>query len=408
VHIEHRSPHLPRAWGRRVALELPSPDRQEPRCPRFGICGGCTLQHLSAAGQLEAKRARVQRALAAHPGPGGAPWPEVAPVLGSPSDHGYRAFAKYVVARGAGGGFLASYRPRTHEPVDMSPCTVIEPAVAEVAAAHASYLAGTDALPLRYLLLRAAHDGRVLAVWVVREDPGPRAATEAALMLARQPALAGVVLHVNPSDGDGLLAGPSALRSLAGVDHLEERVGALRLRLSAGSFFQINRVQAGRLYGLAARLASASPGETVVDLYAGIGGLALSVAGAAEGTRVLGVELSAAAVQDATAGAAASGLSARFACGDAARVSAIFPDLARADVVLLNPPRKGCTPEALAAAAALRASRLVYVSCSPETLARDLVRLAGHGYLAEEIHPVDLFPQTAHMETVVLLHRQSG
>jgi 23S rRNA (uracil1939-C5)-methyltransferase len=410
VAVEHASPHAPRAWGRALAvLGAPSPDRVAPACPAYGRCGGCELQHLAYPAQLAYKHGRVAAALAAVPG---APAP--APVEPSPRVLGYRNRSKYVLVARGGRLVRASFEPASHEPVNMAGCRVPEPPLDEVAAVLAATLeiAGLPAYDeqrhdgeLRHLVVRADHEGRVLALVVTRSDAGRDALVAAAENARRaRPELAGVVRQVNPARGGAILGGREEV--LAGAGTLVDVIGDVTLRLGAASFFQVNRAQAAALYAHAAAEAGAAPGARVVDLYCGAGGIALTAA--RRGARVAGVEAQAAAVADATASAALSGLAAHasFLAGDAADgLPAAAAALGGVDALIVDPPRKGLSPAARRAIAALAPPRLVYVSCAPESLARDLVELAAHGYRAERARPFDLMPGTPHVETVVTLWR---
>jgi 23S rRNA (uracil1939-C5)-methyltransferase len=401
--LEHRSPHAPRAWARLVEVVEAAPARRQPACPAFGRCGGCVLQHAAYPEQLRFKRARVARAFAAAPALAGAPVEECA---AAPAELGYRDQAKYVLTRRGGRVVVASYAPRTHQPVEMTGCRVPEPevqAAAEAAAAAAQEL-GVPLYDerrrtglLRYLVARSNSEGRILLVVVAAADFAA-AADLAAAVQERRPAVAGVVLDVNPSAGGVILGGTG--RTLAGVDRLPERVGGVAIELGARAFFQVNRAQAARLYALAAELAAPRPDETAVDLFSGVGGIALTVAPRAG--RVIGVEANREAVAAATHAAAAAAARCEFRAADAA---AGLAAIERAEVAILDPPRKGAGPEVMARLAALAPRRVVYVSCEPRSLARDLALLVPRGYRLTRVCPVDLVPGTPHVETVALLER---
>jgi 23S rRNA (uracil1939-C5)-methyltransferase len=401
--IEHRSPHRPESWARLVRVLEPSPARRDAPCPAQRRCGGCPLQPAVYAEQLRLKRARVERALARHEGLRGV---AVAECLPSPAETGYRDQAKYVVARVKGRTVPASYAPRSHDPVDVTGCLVPEPPVqaAAEAAVAAAVALGVPAYDerrrtglLRYVVARANARGEVLVVLVAAADfdAAPALAAE---VRDRCPAVVGVVLDVNRSVGGTILGG--AGRTLSGVDALEEELGGVRLRLGARAFFQVNRGQAARLYALCADLAALRRDDVLLDLYSGVGGIALTLAPRA--ARVIGIESSAEAVAAARAAAEAAGAACDFRCGD---VAALLGAVDHADVVVLDPPRKGCAPAVLERLATLAPRRIVSVSCDPRSLARDLDRLAALGYRTTAIQPLDLFPGTAHVECVAALTR---
>ncbi len=408
--VAHESPHEPRGWGRLLGiLGAPSPERVSPACPAFGHCGGCALQHLAYPAQLAAKHARLVGAL-------GATIEDVpvAAVVAAPAELGWRNRAKFVIGAapdGRAGLVLGSFAPASHELVDMEGCQVPEPAIQAAVVALRAALEGTG-LPaydeatrsgeLRYVILRANHEGRVLALVVARSGDGADALAGAAQRLcAARPELIGLVLQENASSGGGLLG--ERERVLAGAGELVDEVGGVRLSLSASAFFQVNRAQAARLYAHVADELGAAPGARLVDLYSGAGGIALTLA--ARGARVVGVESIGAAVDDARRSAAVAGLEGRvsFELGDAADGLARVPG--PVDGLCVNPPRKGLSPAARAAIVAARPPLLVYVSCGPESLARDLAELASAGYRTSRVQPFDLMPGTPQVETVVTLHR---
>jgi 23S rRNA (uracil1939-C5)-methyltransferase len=395
--IDHTSPHAARAWGVRVRLASPpSTERVPPACPAFGRCGGCTLQHLCYPGQLTEKRRRVERALAAHPALAHV---AVDDVVASPHELHYRNKAKYVVGPG---GVLGSYAPATHDIVDMAGCRVPEEPIDAVAGTVRRELAraGVPAYDerarrgeLRHVVVRANHEGRVLVVLVVAAPPREALRRAAQAIRRAAPAVAGVVGNVNATTG-GAIFGPTDV-PLAGAAALADEIGGVRLELSARSFFQVNRAAAARLYDEVVRVVAPARGVRVVDLYTGVGGIALTLA--ARGADVLGVEANADAVADARRSAHALGLRARFAAGDAAAGLR-----EHADVVVVNPPRKGLSEDARAAILAARPPRLVYVSCGPRSLGTDLAALAG-AYDVAGVRPFDLMPGTPQVETVVSL-----
>ena len=240
---------------------------------------------------------------------------------------------------------------------------------------------------LRHVVLRASHDGRVLATWVTAR-PLPDGPALAAAFRAARPEVIGVVEHVNRGRGNAIFASDGgADRALDGDATIDDRVDvggrSIVLRLSGGAFFQANRDVAGLAYADIARALAVRPGERVVDAYCGVGGIALALAGV---TEVIGIEVHPGAVADAAASAALNGVAgARFVAGDVARE---LRTIDRADVVVLNPPRKGCAPEVLAEVVRLAPRAIAYLSCDPDTLGRDLAWLAARGYRAESVTPV--------------------
>lgn len=438
--------------GRAHLLEIlqPSPDRvpsTEAVCQVAGRCGGCSLAHLAYPAQLAFKTRRVDEALRRIGRFTDIP---VSPCLASPLTDGYRNKMQYVVFRETGGspdaspdtsldtppgtsqgdGFrvrLGQLAPGTHDPIPAEECRLAAPALRKVAsylsdaltawaasnrAASASRGSSSAARPLspacallpRHAVLRlAAATGEVMVILVTPgpDFPGWERFTEG--LLAALPEVKSVVQLVNPRPAGTVLTGRRA--RVAGRPHIVDRLGELTLHLSPESFLQVNPSQTARLYDLVREAAALTGREDLLDVYCGIGTIALYLAPGAR--HVTGIEVVPAAVEDAAATARLNGLAnTEFLAGPAER---LLPQLARRghrpDVAVLDPPRAGVEAAALSAVAALRPSRLIYVSCDPETLARDLRRLADSGYTVEHVQPVDLFPQTSHVECTVALQK---
>jgi 23S rRNA (uracil1939-C5)-methyltransferase len=409
--VAHLSPHSPTAWGDLESVAVPSPDRRAPVCPGFGRCGGCALQHLAYEAQLAWKEARVRDALGAHDALKDA---RVGACVPSPRVLGYRNNAKLVPAHGPDGVRLGGYAPRSHEVVDLSGCRVVEPAIDAVAAALRALIAdaGVELYDerratgrLRHVVLRASHTGQVLIALIVAR-PLPDGPALAERLRALRPEVAGVVEHQNRTRGNAIFETGGEERVLSGAGQLEDQlvVGdrTLRVRLTPGAFFQANRQVAGLAYTALARALAVGPADRIVDAYSGVGGIGLALA--ATGAQAIGIESHAGAVANAAAAAALNGIAtARFVAGDAAVALA---DVDRADVVVVNPPRKGCAPEVLAQIARLTPRAVGYLSCDPDTLARDLAVLATARYRARSITPFDMLPHTPHVETLAILERR--
>jgi 23S rRNA (uracil1939-C5)-methyltransferase len=396
--IEHQSPHRDAAWARLVRVLTASADRVATACPNIGACGGCLLQPAAYPRQLRAKQERVTRALAAL---GCA----IAPVVPSPMTLGYRNKAKLVAAARGHEVYLGSYAPGSHQVVDMAGCRVVEPVLDRVAQSLARLASQHGAIPyderarageLRYAILRSNFACQVLLVLVLARDGLPWAQPLAHALVAAHPEVVGVVADINPRTGGALLAGQE--QPLVGATELAEQVGPVRLLLPGGAFFQVNRAQASALYTAVRASAALEPDEHVVDAYAGVGGIALTLL--PDAGRVTAIEYhpgAAEAAERAATGAPAG----RFQIVRA-DVATGLGAIGRADVVVLNPPRKGCAPAVLRGTAALRPRRIVYVSCDPESLARDLLALRELGYPATSARPFDLLPHTPHVETLTV------
>ena len=395
VEIEHASPHRAEAWGRVVRrLGAASADRVAPACPAFGRCGGCAWQHLAYPAQLVAKRARVQAALGADV--------EVGAVRPSPVQLGYRNKGKYVAGRDGDRLVLGAYAPRTHVVVDTLGCRVVAPLIDELAswlrgaaeqATLTAYDERTRTGELRYAIVREAA-GDVMVALVVA--PGtPRAKLErVGAALANHAAVRGLVSIANDRRDGAIVPAGSRAQVLLGHGHLIEELAGIGVEVGAGEFVQVNRAQAAAMYARVAELAL--PARTALDLYAGLGGIGLHLAG--RGVRVTAVEIDRDAV--AALATAARDLPLTAIAGDAGSVEAA----GSFDVVIVNPPRKGLSADARALLARLAPATLVYVSCGPEALGRDLAAL-GASYVPDVIEPFDLMPGTAQVETVVRLRR---
>ncbi|MSP63993.1 MAG: 23S rRNA (uracil(1939)-C(5))-methyltransferase RlmD [Myxococcales bacterium] len=414
--VEHLSPHRADVWARRLRLEVAAPDRVEPACPAYGRCGGCVLQHLVYARQLEHKRARLTEALAAcrllSIGR------EVAPCVASPRSEGYRNKSKLVAARSDGGVILGAYAPRSHEVIDLAGCAVAEPPLDEVAGRLAALATACGVLPydegtregdLRHAVLRVNFRGEVLAVLVVARRGGHGIAELARSLSAADPRVVGVIENLQPAPGNVLFGEAERDLILVGVQAIEEDIGSVRLRLSPRAFCQVNRGIAARLYADVAAAAALTGTERVIDVYTGIGGIALTLAPRA--AQVIGIEEHEGAVADARAGADLNDAAhATFLAGDAARLLGDPSIVGQgAEVIVLNPPRKGADRAVLEACARLAPRTILYVSCAPATLARDLAVLATLGYGAlRSATPYDMLPHTPHVEALAVIERSDA
>ena len=399
-HIGHSA-----AWGRIERLTEPSPARIEPDCPYYGVCGGCQFRHMTYGEELEAKRQRVEDALRRI---GGAKLP-VSVIHGANNTQRYRNKVQFPVAEGA----IGYYKGRTHQVVDIADCLLQpEPVTACRAAVKEwmerfrvpAYDERTGKGLVRHLFLRTNRAGEALCCLVANGKTLPHETELVEALLAAAPGLAGVALSVNVRKTNVILG--REFFTLWGRDWLEEELCGHSFRLSVPSFFQVNRDQTEVLYRRALDFVGLTGGETVVELYCGIGTISLTLAERAG--HVIGVEVVPSAVEDAKENARRNGLEhkTRFECGDAAQLAVkLEAEGNRPDVVVVDPPRKGLAPEVVDAVARMAPDRVVYVSCDPATLARDVKRFGVLGYAPARVEAVDLFPRTAHVETVILLSR---
>ncbi len=403
-------------YGRGVIEEVlvPASDRVEPPCPYFGRCGGCRLQHLAYPAQLAFKERQVRDCLTRLGGLGGAF--EIRPILAAPETYGYRNKMEFTVTPGPLGPVLGLHEAERYDVVlDIERCRLQSETMNGLLAvfrdeARARRLSvwdpATEQGLLRFVTLREGlHTGEAMVNVVAGAPDVETLQPLAERMRARLPATASVVLNVNAKKA--AVAVGSEEHQLFGGDHITERLGDVTFQVSANSFFQTNTRQAERLFGVVAEACELEGSETVLDLYAGTGAISLLLARRAR--RVIGVEVASAAVADAVRNARANGIdNCTFLDGEVRHVlPALMSSGVRADVVVADPPRAGFHPKALAALAALAPARLVYVSCNPSTLARDLGDLTRQAYRLEWVQPVDMFPQTPHIEAVARLTRRA-
>lgn len=390
------------AFGKVTELLEPSPERREPDCPYYGRCGGCDFRHLSYREELWAKRQRVQDALTRLGGSD----VEVEEILGAADPLYYRNKSQYPVSAGK----VGFYRARTHDVVDIEHCLIQKPQADAAAAALRDYMRDF-AVPsydektgrglLRHLYVRTNRRGESLVCVLANGERLPHEEELVGRLRRAVPDCVGVVLGVNTRRGNTILG--ERYRTLWGADTLEDELCGLTFRLSVPSFYQVNRDQAEVLYRKAVEYAGLTGGELVVDLYCGAGTITQVMAGGAG--RVIGAEIVPEAIEDARENARRNGIeNVEFFCGDAAQLAADFAGRGlRPDVICVDPPRKGLAPEVIAAAAQMAPQRVVYVSCDPGTLGRDVKRFAEYGYRVQRAAACDLFPGTRHVETVCLL-----
>jgi 23S rRNA (uracil1939-C5)-methyltransferase len=407
VRVAHSGRHRIIASTKRV-LE-PSRDRiRSTSCPHYRACQSCALLSWKYEAQLESKSKRVADALAAYPDLFEV---ELGEVWGAAETLGYRASAKLVIARKRGKGQVGMYRRGSHDVIDIADCPLHHPLINRVTAVVreeldrrniSAYDANHRRGLLRYLLVRVSPTHDKAMVTFVTSERNYREVTHLAKWLQRKvPEVISVHQNVNSSSGN-VIYGRETFKVL-GTPDLIDQVGDVRLRLGPTSFLQVHHAQAARIYRLVREWCDLRDGESALDLYCGVGGISLHLASKAH--QVLGVETVAEAVRHAQANARMNGFSnCKFIAGDVEAILADdLPVSGKLGAVVVNPPRSGCTPEVLTAIAAMQPRTLVYVSCHPDTLARDLALLVEHGFRVEQVQPVDMFPQTPHIENVARL-----
>lgn len=409
------------AYGIIEQIHTPSPDRVTPACGVFPRCGGCAFQHISYEAECRIKAQIVSDAFAriGHLTP-----KELLPIYGAEQPAGYRNKAQYPCGtlQESGAPCFGFYAPRSHRLVPVTHCQ-LQPAIfSQILARCADLLAEapfsavtpydeeTGSGMLRHLYLRQGyHSGELMLCFVAAKD------TPAMRSLLRQlgealsaafPEICSVMMNVN-SDKTNVILGKKTV-CLCGKDTIADTLCGVPVSLSPQSFYQVNTAQAERLFAEAKRLAAPQPRELLLDLYCGAGAIGLSMADAVG--QVIGVEVVPQAIADAKENAKRAGISnAEFFAGDAGEIAAKFAaEGTKPDIIVLDPPRKGCDSVTLDACVQMQPARIVMISCNPATAARDAAYLCARGYSLEVLRPADFFPRTGHVECVVLMSRENA
>jgi len=401
------------APSRQPTGTLPGPRGEYvPPCPHYPEgCVGCPFINLPYPEQLRRKQQIVAQALAAYPS---LQRFDVPAVVSSPNRLGYRARVKLVVRRSKDEILTGLYLPQSHRVVDISSCPVHPEPVNRVIQQLKKDIQRLDIAPydersdngdLRYLDIRYSFWSREMVLTLVtRHATFPRGNDLARALKKRFGFITGVAQNINEDPGNVIWGTRS--RSLAGRDTVIERIGPWKLRLPVGVFSQANPPVARKIYEKVESLAALTGKEAVLDLYCGAGPISLYLAPAAR--LVWGVDESSLSIATAKQNARMNGISnCRFFEGSVVeKLEEAKRDLGHIDLVILNPPRKGVQPDAMAALVSLQPSRLIYVSCEPSTLARDLDKLTENHYRLIALQPFDMFPQTEDVETVALIDRK--
>ena len=396
------------AFAKVLEVIEPSGARVESDCPYFPRCGGCTYRHMSYEEELRLKKQRVQDNLARIGGSAVV----VEEILGAADTLRYRNKAQYPVSKDGRVGF---YRARTHEVIECEQCLLVKSEADAAAEALREYMrrcrvAGYDEKTgrglVRHLYVRSNATGESLICVLVNGDRLPKEDRLVTLLRDACPECAGIVLGTNTKKGNVILG--DRYRTLWGSDRLEDTLCGKTFRLSVPSFYQVNRVQAERLYAKTIEFADLTGQETVLDLYCGAGTITLALSDHAK--KVLGAEIVPEAIDDARENAARNGVkNAEFFCGDASDVAKkLARENLRPNVITVDPPRKGLAADVVESITEMQPGRVVYVSCDSATMARDVKRLADLGYTARRACAVDMFPRVDHVETVVLLSHKKA
>lgn len=397
------------AAGKIVELLERSAHRINRACPVAKLCGGCDFHHMDYEEELRLKAQRVRSCLNRI---GGEQLEDV-PILGAPTCENYRNKAQYPVASKNGRVYAGFFKASTHQVVENDRCGILPEEMDRVKDAVIAYAnefrvsaydeAAHQGLLRHIYVRRGAVSGQILVCLAINGRKIPK---EAALIarLRKIPGFTTLVLSVNTKKGNTVLG--DEFITLCGPGYIEDTLCGLNFRLSPRSFYQVNHHQAQRLYRCAIQQAGITKDDTVLDLYCGVGTITLAMAAAAG--KVIGVEVVAQAVEDARDNAKRNGIeNAEFFCGDAGQAALeLEKQGVKADVVVVDPPRKGLNADTIEALARFAPRRIVYVSCDPATLARDVALLKERGYTLQSATAADLFPRCAHVESVVCLTRR--
>ena len=397
------------ASGKIVELLEKSPHRVNRECPVAKLCGGCDFWHMTYEEETRLKANRVLQALNRI---GGENLTEM-PILSAPTCYGYRNKAQYPVASKKNRAYAGFFRAGTHSVVENSRCLILPEETDKVKDVVIDYVnqfritaydeENHKGLLRHIYVRRGAVSGQILVCLVVNGRKLPHI-PELLERLKKIPGFTTLVLSVNTRPGNAILG--DEFITLYGPGYIEDTLCGLNFRLSPRSFYQVNHHQAQRLYETAISQAGITKADTVLDLYCGVGTITLAMASAAG--KVIGVEVIPQAVEDARDNAKRNGIpNAEFFCGDAGQAALELEAKGiRADVAIVDPPRKGLNADTIEALHRMAPRRIVYVSCDPATLARDVALLKERGYRLQSATAADLFPRCAHVESVVCLTRR--
>ena len=402
------------AFGIVESVETASPDRIPVDCPVAGPCGGCSLRHLNYQAELKAKEASVADAFRRIGGLDVA----IQPILPSPEVDRYRNKVQYPVGRDKNGHLcIGFYAGRSHRIVPCTDCKLQPAILNEIGGALCGLLAQYGIEPyneesgkglVRHIFLRrGAYSGQIMVCLVCTRSKLPHADEILKQLCSRFDTIATVLINVNREKTNVILGTENHI--LYGPGFIEDTLCQVPVQLGPLSFYQVNTPGAEQLYTVAASYADPGPDDLLLDLYCGMGTIGLSMVNRCR--ELIGVEIIPEAIESAKANAARMGMDiaakSRFFCADAgAAASRLASEGLAPDIIVVDPPRKGCDQATLSAIVQMSPRRLVYVSCNPATAARDAAILAKAGYQVEKVQPVDMFPRTGHVECVISLSQQ--
>lgn len=398
-------------FGKLLKIVEPSKNRVAPSCKHYEKCGGCNLLHMNYETQLEFKKERVMDCLRKI---GGLKDVEVQPCLPMDNPYFYRNKVQLPVGEENGKKFLGFYQERSHRIVELSHCLIQGEPIEEVSKVFQQWLNSYDVSvykeeahtgDIRHLMVRFGKTtGELMVVVITKGSKLPFKEELISLLTSKVPNITSIIQNINEERTNVVLGRKNKV--LFGRGYIEDYIGELKFRISPLSFFQVNPIQTKVLYEKALEFAALTGEETVFDAYCGTGTISLFLAKKAK--KVYGVEIVPEAIENAKENAKENKIkNAEFLVGTSeGEIPKLIKQGVKADVVVVDPPRKGCDEKLLVALSLMAPKRIVYVSCDPATLARDLKYLSANGYRVDKVQPVDMFPGGAHVECVVLITRK--
>ncbi|MBE7050535.1 MAG: 23S rRNA (uracil(1939)-C(5))-methyltransferase RlmD [Ruminococcaceae bacterium] len=398
-------------FGELTEIIKPSKNRRTPNCPSFSHCGGCSLMHMDYEAQLEFKSDFVLSNITRIGGYGEGEF-EFEKIIGADNEYNYRNKAQFPVGISKGKTVCGFYLPKSHIISPCESCNIQDERINKALKMAMEYIRKEKITPydekthkgiIRHIYIRTGKDEIMVAFVTNSKRKLPN--TDA---LAKKLASFGkvsLVQNINTGKTNVILGYENIV--LYGDDHIIIELDDLRFKVSPNSFFQVNTSQMQKLYAKALEYAAPEDGDTVFDLYSGVGSISLFLSKKA--SKVIGVEIVPDAVENAKENAKINNIeNVHFFCGDCTEVvEKLISKGEKADIAVVDPPRKGCDENLLTLLKNMNPKKIVYVSCNSSTLARDLVILREYGYVLKKACAVDMFPQTCHVETVVLLQRQN-
>ena len=397
-------------FGRLESIIASSKERVVPICKIAKQCGGCSISHLSYKGQLVYKENKVKQLIKRI---GGLDDIKVNPTIGMKEPYYYRNKVQYPVRESDGKIKIGYYRKRSHQVVETDICYIQDRRNEEVRQIILDWMMKCNITPyneekhkglIRHIITRHSHSTKIMHITLVINGNNIPKQKVLENMLDSLDYISGIGLNKNTNKTNVIMG--KEMISLKGNQYIEDIIGDIRYRISPTSFFQINPIQTLKLYNVVREYAGLTGKETVLDLYCGIGSISLFLA--KEAKEVIGVEIVSEAIKDAKYNATLNQIdNTKFYVG---KVEEVVPRLykekqIKANVVVVDPPRKGCDESLLNTIIDIEPEKIVYVSCDPATLARDLKYLTRYGYQVKEVQPIDMFPHSVHVECIVRLHR---